>query len=267
MNADLSPDTLRTIPLEQLEQMLRAAPSSSLPPLLEALGHRRGYQVARVLETYVTHADGPVRQAARDARDRVVLDTDLFGSGTLMRLELPPRLRTLEEERRGTRLLIGMWLVGAFLFVNALLIWEHTGAMWLPMVGSLVLTTAIMMLSLRLRQDPVSPGWLFLDEEEQVIRIEMQKPEGGIDTQMHPWSSLRALHRITRRLPAPEDEPGGDVIELMLELDNGESLLIARREREKEMGELIDRLCAHLPAPLPVFTARLEAVTETSSGR
>lgn len=183
-----------------------------------------------------------VRTVARDVRRLIENDVSWFGSGQLLRMEIPPRLLSLEEEERATQQMWLLWGLGGFLTVSTLLVREHTGLYVVPVIAVFVMTLGLFYFTRRLRKDPPSPGWVFFDIAKQEVLVEIAAADGGLTRHSVAFSGVRAArYERENRANGPE-EPEVFVYHLHLDLMDGRSFLLARRDSLGELKQVAHRL-------------------------
>jgi hypothetical protein len=233
--------------LDQLKAMLREDDPGRRIEALRVLGRRRGANVIRLIDTCSNDSSGEVRRVAGEMRAIAEAETALFGPGEALRIELPAPLETPEERARTIRLMWVAWGIGGFLAITALLVQEHTGLIWAPLVGVAVVMLLVIRFTMRLMNPPARVTWLRVDPAARTLVLEPSPPDGASE---YPFSSIKALRRQRRIVPGGEDERPREFWELELELADGNRLVVARREEAGELERATDRLGAHLGHPL-----------------
>lgn len=219
---------------------------------VQALVGLRSEDAIRLAVKLGGDAEERVRIVAREVRKVLEDDATWFGYGDLLRLEMPPRILSLEEEEKNIRAIWLIWGMGGLLTVTALLAREHTGRMFEPLVATFCVSVLMVFLTRKMRQDPPSPGWIFVDVPKQQVMLELYevtdagssrpKTSDKITQTQHPYSAVRAL-RVERvaRATRPGDPPEY-AYQLHLDMMNGDTYAVARNSSMDVVNRMAKRL-------------------------
>lgn len=246
--SSLSPEA-REQALQALMPRFDSVQAAEREAALRALIGLRGDAPIRLAIRLGGDPEPSVRTLAQDVRRTLQNDTEWFGSGESLRMDIPPRLLSPEEEEQATRRMWMLWTVGGVMTVSTLFIREHLGMTLAPLFGSFVITLALLYWTRKLRQDPPSPGWVFFDLTKQEVLLEQIQGE-QLDRTSHPFSAVKGLNlrRATRQLYP--DEPPEVHHQLELELHNGMRQLLARTEALVTAQAMRQRLQEYTGLPL-----------------
>lgn len=237
----MSPDELQENWNRLAERAKSPVPHEREAALMEMTGLRTDDAV-RLAVRLGGDPEERVRNTARSVRRIIENDMSWFGTGQLLRIEIPPRLLTLEEEDRATQQMWLLWGVGGFLTVSTLLVREHTGLYVVPVIGVFVLTLALFFFTRRLNRDLPSPGWIFIDIVRQEILIELLDAQVTLERLSVPFSGVRALRFERQNRATRAEEPEQFVYHLHLDLMDGRSFLASRRDSLAELKLVSQRL-------------------------
>lgn len=245
--SNLSQDA-RAQALQALTQRLDSVNAAERESALRELVGLRGDEPIRLAIRLGGDPEPSVRAVAQEVRRTLQNDTEWFGSGETLRMDIPPRLLSPEEEEKATKRMWQLWTLGGLLTVSTLFIREHAGLTFAPLFGSFVITLALLYFTRKLRQDPPSPGWVFFDPAKQDILFERVQPE-RIEQQHQPFSAVLGLNLLRETRQLYPDEPPEVHYQLELELRDGTRQLLARSEALPTARAMLKRLQEYTGLP------------------